>query len=234
MTTIAALEYEDMCIIVGDRKASMGNLHTENIVKLRRIGKDRDIVMGGAGVAGHMIKGGDYLEAECNLYEKRKGMPIKARTASSILSNIVIGLNAFYILVGSNGEKEKPGVYSIDPAGLNTEDLTGMASVGSGSPAALGSMRADMAKLKIETNYGKDRKIELSDLAKICTKAVYGATETDIYSGGSGIDMYTITKEEGLKEYHIERPGSEGMLVEVYKLFEKEDKDLAKYGRKVI
>ncbi|MCK4429140.1 MAG: hypothetical protein KAU95_02095 [Candidatus Aenigmarchaeota archaeon] len=227
MTTIAALEYEDMCVIVGDRKASMGNLHAENVTKVRRIGKDRDVVLGGAGVAGHLMRAGDILDTECKLYEQRKGMPIKAKTASAVLSNIILGSEAMFILVGKNGEKENPGVYSLDAAGLNVEDLTGMASVGSGSPTALGILRTDMADLKLETNYGKDRKIELGDLAKICTRAVYGATETDIYSGGSGIDMYTITKEEGLKEYHIERPGSEGMLADVYNLFGKEDKSLS-------
>ena len=134
MTTIAALEYEDMCVIVADRKASMGNLHAENVLKLQRIGKDRDIVVGGAGVGGDMLRGAAYLTSECNLYEKRKGMPIKAKAAASVLSNIVLyGLNAFYILAGRNGEKENPGVYSIDPAGMGTEDLTGIASVGSGS-----------------------------------------------------------------------------------------------------
>ena len=183
-TTTLGLICKDAVILAADRKSTMGYLvANKNVEKILRI--DEKMAMTTAGLVGDAQALERIIKAELALYDLQEERKPSVKAAAYLLANILYQ-RRFYpywvqLLVG--GFDTAPRLYSFDASGSIQEE-SDFFSTGSGSPYALGVLEA-LYKPVIDIEEGK----------RLAARAVKSATERDIASGGTGIDLVVITKD---------------------------------------
>jgi proteasome beta subunit len=187
-TTTVGLLTKDAVVLAAERKASMGYLvaskHAKKIVRL-----DDHVGMTIAGSVGDAQALERYLKAEMKLFELQESRKMPVKSTATLIANILYARSYFpyYVQLLVGGFDEKPRLYSFDPSGSVIEENE-FFSTGSGSVMALGVL---------EDKYKKS--LDLAAAKKLAVRAVKAATERDIASGGSGIDLVVIDSK-GLNE----------------------------------
>jgi len=182
-TTTVGIKGDDFIVLAAERKATMGYLvaskHAKKILEL-----DDHAAMTIAGSVGDAQALERYIKAEMKLYELEEARKIPIKSVATLVSNILYARSYFpyYVQLMIGGHDGKPRLYSFDPSGSVVEERD-FFSTGSGSVMALGVL---------EDKYKEGLAIE--DVKKLAARAVKAATERDIASGGSGIDVAVITK----------------------------------------
>ncbi len=180
-TTTVGMVLKEGVVLAAERKATMGYLvaskHAKKITQIAdRMGMT---IAGSVGDAQALEK---YIKAEINLYEmqENKKMPVKA--VATLVSNILYSRSYFpyYVQLLVGGVDTGPKLFSFDPTGslIKEEEYF---STGSGSVMALGVL---------EDGFSKD--LDMESAKRLAVRAVKAATERDIASGGSGIDLVLI------------------------------------------
>ncbi len=184
-TTTIGLVCKDGVVLATERRATAGNvIANKTTQKLFRIDANLGITV--AGLVGDAQVLARYLKAEVALYRLRRGAPLTAEGAATLLANILNGNRMFpyYAWLILGGVDPKGGhVFSVDPAGGSIEDR--FVSVGSGSSFAYGVL---------EEGYSRD--MTVSDGVDLALRGLTAAMKRDSASG-DGYIVHTIT----LKEY---------------------------------
>jgi len=184
-TTTIGLVCKDGVVLATERRATAGsfiaNKMTQKVFKI-----DNNLGITVAGLVGDAQVLARYLRAEVALYRLRRGAPLTAEGAATLLANILSGNRMFpyYAWLILGGVDSKGGhVFSVDPAGGSIEDK--YVSVGSGSTFAYGVL---------EEGYSRD--MSVSDGVDLAIRGLTVAMKRDSASG-DGYLVNTIT----LKEY---------------------------------
>lgn len=181
-TTTVGLLGKGFVVLAAERKATMGYLvaskHTKKIIEL-----DKHAGMTIAGSVGDAQALERYIKAEMKLYELEESRKISIKAVATLVSNILYARSYFpyYVQLLIGGHDSKPRLFSFDPTGSVIEEKDYF-STGSGSVMALGVL---------EDKYKEG--IDLEGTKKLAVRAVKAATERDIASGGSGIDLAVVT-----------------------------------------
>lgn len=187
-TTTIGLVCKDGVVLATERRATAGNLIANKMTqKLFKIDTNLGITV--AGLVGDAQVLARYLKAEVALYRLRRGAPLTAEGAATLLANILNGNRMFpyYAWLILGGVDGKGGhVFSVDPAGGSIEDK--FVSVGSGSPFAYGVL---------EEGYSRD--MSVADGVDLAIRGLTAAMKRDSASG-DGYIVHTITAKE-YKEY---------------------------------
>ncbi len=194
-TTTVGLLCSDGVIIAAEQKATMGSLianpETQKVYEIApHIGMT---VAGMVGDAQRLVK---IMQVEAALYKIQRRRKIPVESAASLLANILQNNKYFpyWVQLILAGYDEKPHLFSLDAAGgLSPEKMT---STGSGSPIAYGVL---------EDKYEEGKTVK--ENLPIAVKALKSAAKRDIYSGGKGLMIATITKKgiEFLNEKEIKK-----------------------------
>ncbi|MEE9323839.1 MAG: archaeal proteasome endopeptidase complex subunit beta [Candidatus Aenigmarchaeota archaeon] len=183
-TTTVGILGDGFVVLAAERKATMGYLvaskHTKKILKL-----DKHVGMTIAGSVGDAQALERYIKAEMKLYELEESRKISIKAIATLVSNILYARSYFpyYVQLLIGGHDGKPKLFSFDPTGSVIEEKDYF-STGSGSVMALGVLE-DKHK----------EGIDLEGAKKLAVRAVRAATERDIASGGTGIDLVVITSK---------------------------------------
>jgi proteasome beta subunit len=183
-TTTVGIKGKDFVVLAAERKATMGYLvaskHTKKIIEL-----DKHAGMTIAGSVGDAQALERYIKAEMKLYELEESRKISIKAVATLVSNILYARSYFpyYVQLLIGGHDSKPRLFSFDPTGSVVEEKD-FFSTGSGSVMALGVL---------EDKYKEG--IDLEGAKKLAVRAVKAATERDIASGGSGIDLAVVTSK---------------------------------------
>ena len=183
-TTTVGLLGKGFVVLAAERKATMGYLvaskHTKKIIEL-----DKHAGMTIAGSVGDAQALERYIKAEMKLYELEESRKISIKAVATLVSNILYARSYFpyYVQLLIGGHDGKPRLFSFDPTGSVIEEKDYF-STGSGSVMALGVL---------EDKYKEG--IDLEGTKKLAVRAVKAATERDIASGGSGIDLAVVTPQ---------------------------------------
>jgi len=181
-TTTVGIKGKDYILLAAERKATMGYLvaskYAKKILKL-----DDHVGMTIAGSVGDAQALERYIKAEMKLYELEEGRKIGIKAVSTLVANILYSRSYFpyYVQLLIGGHDGKPRLFSFDPTGSLIEEKDYF-STGSGSVMALGVL--------------EDKHVEGMDIEsakKLAVRAIKAATERDIASGGSGIDLAVVT-----------------------------------------
>ncbi len=183
-TTTVGIIGKGFIVLSAERKATMGYLvaskHTKKIIEL-----DKHAGMTIAGSVGDAQALERYIKAEMKLYELEESRKISIKAVATLVSNILYARSYFpyYVQLLIGGHDGKPRLFSFDPTGSVIEEKDYF-STGSGSVMALGVL---------EDKYKEG--IDLEGTKRLAVRAVKAATERDIASGGSGIDLAVITPQ---------------------------------------
>lgn len=183
-TTTVGIMGKGFIVLSAERKATMGYLvaskHTKKIIEL-----DKHVGMTIAGSVGDAQALERYIKAEMKLYELEESRKISIKAVATLVSNILYARSYFpyYVQLLIGGHDGKPRLFSFDPTGSVIEEKDYF-STGSGSVMALGVL---------EDKYKEG--IDLEGTKRLAVRAVKAATERDIASGGSGIDLAVITPQ---------------------------------------
>ena len=186
-TTTLAMVVKGGIVIAADRRVSAGYMVAHKAgKKVYRV--DDFIGMTTAGLVGDTQTLVRYLSAEAELYKFKKGTRITVFGLTTLLANMLnqTKFAPFYVQIIVAGYDTKPHVFSIDEAGGAIEDE--YVSTGSGSPFVYGVLEDGY-----RDNLSKDEGIDLA------IRAVSTSLQRDAATG-NGIDVVTITPEEGYKE----------------------------------
>jgi proteasome beta subunit len=184
-TTTVGIRCTDGVILAADRKATSGSLvSNKKTQKIFEIQPHIGITMAGlVGDAQQMIR---IMKAETSLWQTSRKRIIEVEAAATLLSNILNYNRLYPYWVGHivGGYDDGPSLYSLDAAGglMIEEEYT---SIGSGEPFAYGVL---------EDSWKKDKSVE--ENIPLAARAVKAAIERDVYSGGVGMTMLTITKNK--------------------------------------
>ncbi len=180
-TTTLGIMYNGGVILSAERKATMGYLvaskNTRKIVKLTdRLGMT---IAGSVGDAQALER---YLRAEIKLYEMQEDRKMPIKSVATLVSNILYSRAYFpyYVQLLIGGMDNDAKLFSFDPSGSVIEEKEYF-STGSGSVMALGVLEN-----------GFEKGMDIESAKKLAVRAVKAATERDIASGGSGIDLVVI------------------------------------------
>ncbi|MFH0962358.1 MAG: proteasome subunit beta [archaeon] len=197
-TTTVGLVCSDGVLLAADKKATSSYIENRYETKVFQINKKTAITT--AGSVGDLQYLTRLLRAEASLQETR-GSEMTTKSLGTLLSNILQG-SKFYpylVMILVAGYDEEPALYSIDPiGGMVTGEKVFV--TGSGGPIALGVLDSLFKE-----------GMTVSEAANVAVKALKAARERDLYTGGVGFNIITITKD-GLRESSQE---------EVKKLIEK-------------
>lgn len=183
-TTTVGVIAKDAVILGAERKSTMGYLvASKDAMKITQV--DEKIGMTIAGMVGDAQALEKIIKAELKLYKLQEEKPATVAAASNLMASILYS-RRFYpyivqLLVG--GFDTAPRLYSFDPSG-SIQSEARYFSTGSGSPMALGVL---------EDKFQQDMPVE--DAKKMVARAIYAATQRDIASGGSGIDIAVIDRK---------------------------------------
>lgn len=183
-TTIVALTFAGGVLLVGDRRATQGNLIASRDVEKVYVTDDYSAagIAGTAGVAIEMVK---LFAVELEHYEKIEGVPLtfdgKANRLSSMvrgnLGAAMQGLAVVPLLVGYDLDADdatKAGrIVSYDVVGGRYEERAGYHAVGSGSLFA-------KSALKKLYRPGSDEDTAL----RVAIESLYDAADDDSATGG--------------------------------------------------
>jgi len=193
-TSILGIVCKDGIVMAADRRATAGNLvlskNTQKAVQINDY-----LVTSGTGTASDVDMLKKIVAAELRLKELRSKQRPTVREAANLVAMIayrnirtpaMIPFIAGTLVAGFN-EDGSTELFSIEPAGsiIKVDDYD--ANFGSGMPFILGLL---------ERQYKKD--LSVKEGAQLAVEALKSSTERDVGSG-SGIDVFTITKE-GIKQ----------------------------------
>lgn len=204
-TTIVAVIYKNGVIIAGDRRATMGNIIANHLMKKVFIIDDYTAV-GFAGTVGIAIEILRLYSIELEHYEKMEGRSLSfagkvnklAEMVRRNFSNVQLGLVIAPLLVGydhgsvqypqmrditnadspeNSTETEAKGkIVSFDVLGSRYEEIDGYYAVGSGSLFARSSLKKTYRE-----------NLSLDDALAIAVEALVDAAEEDSATGGPDI-----------------------------------------------
>jgi len=181
-TTTVGIICKEGVVLAAERKATMGYLvaskHAKKILEI-----DKHIGMTIAGNVGDAQALERYVKAEVKLYSLEEGRKMPVKAAATLVANILYSRSYFpyYVQLLVGGYDEKSRLFSFDPTGSVIEERD-FFSTGSGSVMALGVL---------EDKYKEG--MDLESAKRLAVRAVRAATERDIASGGSGIDLAVIS-----------------------------------------
>jgi len=187
-TTTVGVVCDGAVVLGAERKATMGYLVASKAAR-KILQLDDHIGMTIAGSVGDAQALERYIKAELKLYKLNEEKRINVKAAASLIANILYSRRMFPYIVqlivgGHDGE---PRLFSFDPSGSLMEEKEYFSS-GSGSLTAFGVL---------EDSFKKGMKVE--DAKRMVARAIYAATQRDIASGGSGIDL-VVVNSRGFRE----------------------------------
>jgi proteasome beta subunit len=178
-TTIVAAAASEGVVMVGDRRATAGNLIAQRDIE--KVFRTDDYSCAGiAGVAGMGIEMIRIFQVELEHYEKLEGRALSLegkanRLATMIRGNLAVAMQGLVVVplfAGFDEDREIGRIFSYDVVGGRYEEHR-FHSIGSGSVFASGALK----KL-----YRDDLTIEATVLA--CLHALYDAADDDSATGG--------------------------------------------------
>ncbi|RRD48065.1 proteasome subunit beta [Tessaracoccus sp. OH4464_COT-324] len=146
-TTILAAGYRDGVVMVGDRRATVGNqIALHDVEKV--FGADERSIIGVAGVAGPAVEFVKLFQVELEHFEKVEGLPLsfdgKANRLSSMLraslADALQGLVVLPLFIGWDDEQRRGRIFSYDATGGRYEEES-FAAVGSGASYAKSALK---------------------------------------------------------------------------------------------
>jgi proteasome beta subunit len=178
-TTIIAAECEGGAVMVGDRRATAGNMISSRDMD-KVFGTDEYSCVGISGVAGIGIELVRLFQVELEHYEKLEGRQLSLEGKANRLAGLVRanlagamqGLVAVPLLAGYDEDKQQGRIFSFDVAGGKYLEHR-FASIGSGSVFARGALK----KL-----YRDGMSIE--DVTLALMQSLYDAADDDSATGG--------------------------------------------------
>ncbi len=197
-TTTVGIATEEGVVLAADKRAVMGNLIAgKDVRKIFKVTDHVGVTTAGSVADAQKIVG--LMRAESRLYRLRHKREITAKALANVTSHVLhSSLKAFrpYLvqLVIGGYNVDEPALYNLDPSGSVIEEK--YTATGSGSPVAYGVLEA-----------GYDEGMSLEEAVELAARAVKSALERDTGTG-EGIDVVTITREEGyrrLPEEEVER-----------------------------
>jgi proteasome beta subunit len=182
MTTTAAIVCKNGIVLASDRQATAGYyVAHKNAQKVYKITKNIGMTIAGSVADAQAII--DIMIAECNLYKLDNDEDISAKSAATLLSNILYGQRIYpYMLqaiIGGFNDRDGSKLYTLDPVGSLIEEPT-VATTGSGTPMAIGIL---------EDNYKDD--LSVDEAIPLAIHAVRASIERDVATG-YGIDVIVI------------------------------------------
>lgn len=196
-TTTVALLIKDGVVLATDNRATMGMyVANKNAKKLHMIQPHMYITIAGSVAdAQYLI---DLLKAETEIYKLRNDHNIGIGQTAKLLQNILYNNKGYFQvghLLGGYTDKEGGAIYNLGGYGSLLKEK--YASVGSGSPFAIGVL---------ETDWKENLSAEEGMI--LAAKAVRSAIIRDIASG-NGIDIIALQKDKNLIEKRYEISDSE-------------------------
>ncbi len=181
-TTTIGVVCKDGVILGADRRVTSGHIivhkRTKKIYRL-----DDHLAATIAGVVADAQQIMDIVSTNARLYKYYTGLPMKVKSAATLLSNILAGSRLLpyivQVLVGGV-DMTGPRLYAIDPFGSLTEEK--YVATGSGSPTAIGIL---------EDLFRSDMPIE--EALPVVARALQAAMKRDPASGG-GFDIVMISR----------------------------------------
>ncbi|HEY2075553.1 MAG TPA: proteasome subunit beta [Streptosporangiaceae bacterium] len=181
-TTIVAAECAGGAVMVGDRRATAGNMISNRDME-KVFGTDEFSCVGISGVAGIGIDLVRLFQVELEHYEKLEGRMLSLegkanRLAGLVRSNLpgaMQGLVAVPLLAGYDEDKQQGRIFSFDVAGGKYEERR-FASIGSGSVFARGALK----KLYRDG-------MSMEDVVLAVMQSVYDAADDDSATGGPDV-----------------------------------------------
>jgi proteasome beta subunit len=178
-TTIIAAECDGGAVMVGDRRATAGNMISYRYFE-KVFGTDEFSCVGIAGVAGIGIDLVRLFQVELEHYEKLEGRLLSLEGKANRLAGLVRanlggamqGLVAVPLLAGYDEESERGRIFSFDVAGGKYEEHR-FASIGSGSIFARGALK----KLYRDG-------MSVDDTVLALMQSLYDAADDDSATGG--------------------------------------------------
>jgi proteasome beta subunit len=178
-TTIIAAECDGGAVMVGDRRATAGNMISYRYFD-KVFGTDEFSCVGIAGVAGIGIDLVRLFQVELEHYEKLEGRMLSLegkanRLAGLVRSNLggaMQGLVAVPLLAGYDEDTRQGRIFSFDVAGGKYEERR-FASIGSGSIFARGALK----KLYRDG-------MSMEDVVLAVMQSLYDAADDDSATGG--------------------------------------------------
>ncbi|RLE48873.1 MAG: proteasome endopeptidase complex, archaeal, beta subunit [Candidatus Methanomethylicota archaeon] len=191
-TTTVGVICRDGVILGADRRVTAGHYIVHK--KVKKIFKlDEHLAATMAGVVADAQQIMEVASSNIKLYRYSTGVPIKVKSAATLLSNILAGARLLpyivQVLVGGV-DVTGPRLFSLDPFGSLTEET--FIATGSGSPAALGVL---------EDAYKPEMSVD--EALKVVVRAIKAAMKRDPASG-EGFDLVVITRE-GCRELPCEQ-----------------------------
>lgn len=180
-TTTVGIICTDGTILGADRKATMGYLvASKDAQKILQVADHLGMTI--AGLVGDAQALERYIKAELRLYELQEDRRISVAAASHLIANILYGRRfyPYYVQLLLGGHDGQPGLFSLGADGSVMQEKE-FFSTGSGSPTALGVL---------EHSYRKG--MPVAEGKALVAQSVWAATQRDIGSGGSGIDLVVI------------------------------------------
>lgn len=191
-TTTLGIVCKDGVVIAADKRATAGNMIVgKRFDKIYQV--DENLVVTIAGMVSDAQLLVKLIRAEIKLRKVRTNVEFSVKEAANLIAGMAYSnVRRMSMLPGIVGfvlggrDREGYGLYNIGPDGSVTEEID-FTSDGSGSVFAFGVL---------ETMYKKDMTLE--DGKKLAIKSLNAALQRDSASG-SGIDMWTITKDGAKK-----------------------------------
>jgi proteasome beta subunit len=185
-TTTLAIVVKNGVVVATDRRVTAGYMVAHKVgKKVYKI--DDHIAMTTAGLVGDLQTLVRYLKAEAELYKYKKGTRITVNGLATLLSNMLNQTKYYPYMVQIiiAGYDTAPHIFSVDEAGGSVEDK--YVSTGSGSPYVYGVL---------EDGYRDN--MSFDDGIELAIRAISTSLQRDAATG-NGIDLVTITEEEGYK-----------------------------------
>ncbi len=218
-TTIVAATFRGGVLIVGDRRATAGNLIAQRDIEKVFVVDDYSAVgiAGAAGIAVEMVR---LFAVQLQHYEKIEGVPLTLNGKANQLAGMVRGnlgaamqgLGALPLFVGYDPDATDPEragrIVSYDVVGGRYDETAGYHSVGSGSLFA----RSSLKKLH-------DPTMEADAAVRVAMEALYDAADDDTATGGPDTIrriypvVITITAADGAVRMPEEQAGAVANLV---------------------
>ncbi len=212
-TTIVALTFSGGVLIVGDRRATMGNLVAQRDLEKVFVTDDWSAVgiAGTAGIALEMVR---LFAVDLRHYEKIEGVPLSLdgkanKLALAIRANLgaaLQGLAAVPLFVGFDLDAADPAragrIVSYDITGGRYDESAGYYAVGSGSL---------FARAALKKRYDPDA--DAPAAVRAALEALYDAADDDTATGGPDLArriypvVVTITIEGGALRLPDEQAG---------------------------
>jgi proteasome beta subunit len=178
-TTIVAVTFPGGVIMVGDRRATMGNMIAQRDVE-KVFHADEYSCVGYAGTAGVGAELIRLFQVELEHYEKIEGTTLSLEAKANRLTQMVKGnlpmamqgLAVIPMFAGYDLDTGEGRIFSYDVAGARSEEK-GFHAVGSGAVFARGAL-----KKRVRDDLTAEQAV------RVCLDALYDAADDDSATGG--------------------------------------------------